>query len=353
MPLFYIARMKLPAAIVLVCVPTALAGPCEPSTTGTDSFFLGGVFDAVHTVVVNPYSGNAVEINESNALVPDRCYHGDDGNDFLFGSGFADVLFELDARVPSPLLVEVENFFLSDGNDILILANPMEPYVVSPPNTGVQAFGGAGNDILWLDATNDFASGSTGNDIIDGGPGDDELFGDEGNDTVRGGDGDDTISGGSGVNLVSGDAGADVFMHAANEGVTTIREAPDGEIDAIDALVVSTPDDFTYYRRGDDLIVEIAGGGKFIIEGQYSEPGRGVDELRYDEKQPPIDLRSVETILVGACPTDLDGDCMTGAGDLATLLAAWGADGADFDGDSVTGASDLAIMLAAWGGCLD
>ncbi len=350
-------RRQLALTIACAIASPAVAGPCEPATEGPENFFVSGVVDSVETVLVNPYSGDAVVYSESEALIPDRCYDGDGGSDNLLGSGFADVLFELDARVPSPLFVEVENFFLSDGNDILILANPVEPYVASPAESPdafeVLAFAGSGNDIVWLDATRDLISGSIGNDHLDGGPGDDWVLGDEGNDTVLGGDGNDIVSGASGINTVSGGPGSDVISYNPDEGVTTIIEPPDGEIDVIETLIVLTPDDFTFYRRGDDLIIDVADGGKFIIEGQYSEPGRGVDELRYDEKQPPIDLRSVETILVGACPTDLDGDCMTGAGDLATLLAAWGADGADLDGDSVTGASDLAIMLAAWGGCLD
>ena len=54
-------------------------------------------------------------------------------------------------------------------------------------------------------------------------------------------------------------------------------------------------------------------------------------------------------------PADLDGDGVVGAGDLASLIAAWGvcpASGdcpADLDGDGSVGASDLASLIAAWG----
>jgi hypothetical protein len=51
------------------------------------------------------------------------------------------------------------------------------------------------------------------------------------------------------------------------------------------------------------------------------------------------------------CPADFDNDGEVGASDLATLLGAWGTNGADLDGDGDTGASDLAILLAAWGNC--
>ena len=51
------------------------------------------------------------------------------------------------------------------------------------------------------------------------------------------------------------------------------------------------------------------------------------------------------------CPADLDGNCSVGASDLATLLAAWGTDGADLSGDTFTDAADLATLLASWGAC--
>jgi len=54
-------------------------------------------------------------------------------------------------------------------------------------------------------------------------------------------------------------------------------------------------------------------------------------------------------------PEDLDNDGVVGSGDLAVLLAAWGACPAtppcpaDFNGDGFVNSGDLAILLAAWG----
>ena len=58
------------------------------------------------------------------------------------------------------------------------------------------------------------------------------------------------------------------------------------------------------------------------------------------------------TPLPTICPSDLDGDGIVGASDLAILLGAWGTANADLDGDSMTGASDLAILLGSWGSCV-
>ncbi|MFM1867153.1 MAG: Dockerin type domain, partial [Planctomycetota bacterium] len=46
---------------------------------------------------------------------------------------------------------------------------------------------------------------------------------------------------------------------------------------------------------------------------------------------------------------DLDGNGSVDAADLATMLSAWGTNGADLNGDNSTDASDLAILLGNWG----
>ncbi len=54
------------------------------------------------------------------------------------------------------------------------------------------------------------------------------------------------------------------------------------------------------------------------------------------------------------CPADLDGDGIVGAGDLITLLGAWGENPghpADFDGDGNVGTADLIVLLGDWGPC--
>lgn len=56
-----------------------------------------------------------------------------------------------------------------------------------------------------------------------------------------------------------------------------------------------------------------------------------------------------------ACPSDLDGDRVTGFDDLVLMLADWGACPpdcpADLDGDDVVAFGDLVLLLAQWGPC--
>ncbi|MHC4991467.1 MAG: FG-GAP repeat protein [Planctomycetota bacterium] len=53
------------------------------------------------------------------------------------------------------------------------------------------------------------------------------------------------------------------------------------------------------------------------------------------------------------CPTDLDGDGVTGVDDLAFLITGWNGRSSDTDGDGVTGVDDLMDMILAWGPCVD
>ena len=63
-----------------------------------------------------------------------------------------------------------------------------------------------------------------------------------------------------------------------------------------------------------------------------------------------------DSVCCGVCPTDVDGDGLTGAFDLAVLLGNWGPtvpDSAclDANADGIIGAFDLAFLLGNWGPC--
>lgn len=65
-----------------------------------------------------------------------------------------------------------------------------------------------------------------------------------------------------------------------------------------------------------------------------------------------IDAAAAVAAVVPACPADLDRSAAVDGGDLARLLAGWGAPGAaDLDGSGSVGGADLALLLSAWGPC--
>ena len=51
------------------------------------------------------------------------------------------------------------------------------------------------------------------------------------------------------------------------------------------------------------------------------------------------------------CPTDLNGDGVTGSADLASLLNGWGTSSPDLNGDGTVGSADLSTLLNGWGAC--
>lgn len=65
-------------------------------------------------------------------------------------------------------------------------------------------------------------------------------------------------------------------------------------------------------------------------------------------------MNGIQIRLLGGCPADFNGDGAVDSGDLAELLAGWGAAAFgpyDLDSDGFIGSGDLATLLAAWGPC--
>ncbi|HLQ43835.1 MAG TPA: calcium-binding protein [Planctomycetaceae bacterium] len=75
-----------------------------------------------------------------------------------------------------------------------------------------QLFGGAGDDKLTGRTGNETLRGEAGNDSLDGGAGNDLLLGGDGKDTLAGGAGRDVLIGGTGADSLSGGAGDDILI---------------------------------------------------------------------------------------------------------------------------------------------
>ncbi|MBP0491549.1 calcium-binding protein [Pararoseomonas indoligenes] len=105
------------------------------------------------------------------------------GNDYVTGTGDADVIFT------------------GAGND-----------TVSAGAGNDQVYGEAGNDTIATGAGNDLAFGGTGSDVINGGAGQDQLYGEDGDDRLDGGVGDGA------ADLAFGGAGNDSFIWAPGDG---------------------------------------------------------------------------------------------------------------------------------------
>ena len=149
------------------------------------------------------------------------------------------------------------------------------------------------------------------------------------------------------VEDLDGDGHADLLLAAWNSGA--------GAPNAGKAFVYSGADGSVFATLTHD--VQGAQFG-FDANGMNDVDGDGRDDYlitaAWDSQQ-----RGAAYLIRGVVGPDLvgdfDGDGSVDAGDLAVLLAAWGACppddcAADLDGDDVVGAGDLALLLAAWTG---
>lgn len=177
-------------------------------TKGNDVIFLQGELGQLSTVLLNPYSGQTITIDEEK-YINTESYDGLGGTDTLFLSSFGDVLFVSDP-VKGQMIYNIERIIAGDGGDVVVLASAD----ITLGNIIID--GGNGDDIVWSNAGDDLLNGYDGDDIMDGGPGNDVINGQNGNDYLSGGAGNDTINGGAGADLIEGDAGNDTLIFTAD-----------------------------------------------------------------------------------------------------------------------------------------
>ncbi|KQI69496.1 hypothetical protein AN189_03580 [Loktanella sp. 3ANDIMAR09] len=175
---------------------------------------------------------------------------GGDGNDYLIGRGQGDT------------------FFGGAGDDWI----DDVPTIQELPSADT-AYGGDGNDTLWMSGGNDVAYGDAGNDRLEGQAGEDALFGGTGDDRLSGGSDNDTIDAGTGSNTVFGDEGDD-FITAANGSNTLFGGTGNDTIEHRSAAVSVSGDD------GDDRLVNI--GGTNVAQVTTIDGGAGNDTYVLD-----------------------------------------------------------------------
>ena len=132
----------------------------------------------------------------------------------------------------------------------------------------VTVTGGKGDDKLFGNNSADYMKGDENNDTLTGGNGNDKLYGEAGNDILKGGAGNDSLWGGSGNDSLYGGTGNDIFIYKPDEGTDTIFDYTAGDI--LKILKTNGKDGGSFTKAafsGDELTLEISGGGKVIFEG--------------------------------------------------------------------------------------
>ncbi len=191
-------RKAVAVGLVLLaeaCSATGLRAALQSGTSGDDIFFFNGVGQSYIATLINPYTGESINVNDTLNVNQD-IYDGLAGTDTILMTSVADLMLLRDFSNNQTSL-SVERFVSGDGNDIINLADAS---FILGNLTLID--GGLANDILWGNVANDTIQGAAGNDTINGGPG---------NDVLRGQDNDDifTIGIGSGVDQITGGNGFD------------------------------------------------------------------------------------------------------------------------------------------------
>ncbi|MDA1014513.1 MAG: PKD domain-containing protein [Planctomycetota bacterium] len=147
----------------------------------------------------------------------------------------------------------------------------------------VTAFGGNGNDKIFLGPGNDFASGSAGDDEIHGGSGNDSLngaagldmlFGDAGNDVLKGQGASDTLGGGLGDDVIDGGGSSDMLFDGGDANLTLTNSSLIGigtdtliSIDKAHIFGGPSPNtlDASAFVSSELTVIDGAGGGDILF----------------------------------------------------------------------------------------
>ena len=243
---------------------------------------------------------------------------------------------------------------------------PVQPQPVQPaPVTQTVIEGGSGNETLhaavsgslikarggndWVhgNAGNDTLIGGAGNDVLYGQAGHDELYGEDGDDRLYGGEGDDKLAGGRGNDYLAGGAGSDRYVIERNFGKDFIMNL-DTSPNSTDTLRITdgyTPDDFTFKRDGDNLVIteKADSRNEITVHKHFSADYRGayaIDRIVFDNRT-VLDTQAVDTLVrQGAALANA-------ANHMVQAMAGFGAGSGATDGSLMQNAAHQPLLLAA------
>lgn len=197
----------------------------------------------------------------------------------------------------------------------------------------IQAFGGAGNDVITLDESHGALPaaqlfGGQGDDTLTGGSGNDQLFGENGNDTLFGGAGNDVLSGGNGNDTLIGGAGSDTFLGGNGD----------------DTLIWNPGDGSDVFEGGNGFDTAVVNGAVADEVFTVTAHDGRVDFERVSPGPFSIDIGSTEQLDVNM---GAGNDTFTASGDLASLISLHVDGGAG--NDTITGSNGNDTLLGGAG----
>ena len=204
-----------------------------------------------------------------------------------------------------------------------------------------------GNDWVHGNAGNDTLIGGAGNDVLYGQAGLDELYGENGDDRLYGGEGDDKLAGGRGNDYLAGGTGSDRYVIERNFGKDFIMNL-DTSPNSTDTLRITdgyTPDDFTFKRDGDNLVIteKADSRNEITVYKHFSADYRGayaVDRIVFDN-QTVLDTQAVNALV------RQDAALANAANHMVQAMAGFGAGSGATAGNLMQNAANQPLLLAA------
>ena len=204
-----------------------------------------------------------------------------------------------------------------------------------------------GNDWVHGNAGNDTLIGGAGNDVLYGQAGHDELYAEDGDDRLYGGEGDDKLAGGRGNDYLAGGTGSDRYVIERNFGkdfIMNLDTSPNGT-DILRITDGYTPDDFTFKRDGDNLVIteKADSRNEITVYKHFSADYRGayaVDRIVFDNRT-VLDTQAVDTLVrQGAALANA-------ANHMVQAMAGFGAGSGATAGNLMQNAANQPLLLAA------
>ena len=308
---------------------------------------------------------NVLLLDSFDGLVFDQ-----DGQDVLITNGIKDDLIRLTNADISPTAAKAgqgvwllqnaqtgQQVYLADlfaeedrkkrhSEKAVVEGSAADERLYAPAEGGIIRARG-GNDWVHGNAGNDTLIGGAGNDVLYGQAGHDELYGEDGDDRLYGGEGDDKLAGGRGNDYLAGGAGSDRYVIERNFGKDFIMNL-DTSPNSTDTLRITdgyTPDDFTFKRDGDNLVIteKADSRNEITVYKHFSADYRGayaVDRIVFDN-QTVLDTQAVNALV------RQDAALANAANHMVQAMAGFGAGSGATAGNLMQNAANQPLLLAA------
>ncbi|SDU06864.1 calcium-binding protein [Nitrosomonas ureae] len=266
--------------------------------------------------------------------------------------------------------IDLENWTSEHLREAVVLN--LSSIEISSEESIVEAYGGAGADLIQGSISNDTLKGNGGDDHLLGDTGDDRIIGGAGNDALFGQEGSDTLQGGAGADHNTGGSGADIYVFNRGDGADIITSAnsEDAAGDEVQLGAGIVASDLRFFELADgSLLMRIEGSQDSILFQSWFTQGPNVTALRLNDNS-LIDANEMsmlaanifggtmgDDVLIGTVADDhiegyagndiLDGnagnDLLVGGDGDDTYLYGWTSLGSDRVVESAAGTSIVAL----------